>query len=93
MFTGVRRASNGDVVFTLTVEQGDTLQGIREAINGFNKKYTRFGYMTLTTNRVIINNLPTFVFAFDGETLAMKAEEDGVYRMVEFSEMDGFVEF
>jgi hypothetical protein len=91
MFTGVRRAMNGDVVFTLTVEEGDTLQGVREAINGFNKKYTRYGYMTLTTNSVIINNLPTFVFAFDNSAIAMKKGEDGVYRMAEYSEMDGFL--
>lgn len=88
----VRRTMQGDVILTIGVERGDSLDRVREEVGAVNKHYTKFGYAMLTTERLVMNNMPWFVFKFDNETLAMKAGEDGVYVVVEYKDMDGFVE-
>lgn len=89
MLKKLLRNKEGQVALFLVPERTDTAETVKNEINGILKHYTQYGYAKLS-GIDIINKMPGAIIAFDNESLAMKLDENDVYRNVEYSEMDTY---
>jgi hypothetical protein len=91
MIRAINRTVTGEYILTLTIQNGDTLDAVRNEVNSLNKHYCAHGWIMLTRDRLIINNLPTFVFKFDTVTLPTKQGDDGVYNICSYKDSGLYV--
>ena len=91
MIRVINRTVTGECVLTLTIQYGDTLDAVRNEVNSLNKHYCKHGWIMLTQDRLIINNLPTFVFKFDTVTLPTKQDDAGVYNICSYKDSELYV--
>lgn len=85
--------SNGSLVYTVTPNSMNDFAECRDLMVKMNGAYCDDGFLTLIQNVQIVNNIPTFMFSVDSDTLAMNKNSAGVYELVEFTEAQPRVDF
>lgn len=85
--------NNGSLVYTVTPNSMNDFVECRDLMVKMNGAYCDDGFLTLIQNVQIVNNIPTFMFTVDDETLAMNKNSAGVFEWVGFEEAEPHVNF
>jgi hypothetical protein len=95
MKRSIVRDNNGTLLLLLESEVGESKEACRNAFYGVFRHYTQYGYtylMQVIPMRMNGREVLRIVFGFDKDTLALKMQEDGFYKWVEYKEAENYIE-